>query len=369
MEIDYLKKIVKHYNFMKGDKIFFLYFSFVTLLTGLIFSCDESRDRQLDITTSVVERKDFSKSVELNGISQKIDSVFLPASILIHDNYLVLTDKAGSKSIHIYEIERNKLLYKGGYIGKGGGPEELILPWKIFNADDRNIGVYDPELKKILKIDIDSLVRFKNGITSLSFNPITYGVSIYGSDLVYFNPIDPTARLFRSTIGKSETIKYGKLSTPGKSWGKLDSDFETNYKFHYARLESFSDVFLVSYYRIPFFEIYDLRKGTRISLEIFDDLPPIERFNRGTYISSSQVTENFIYILYMNGLTDAKPRNNEIFVFDHKGNPVNKLVLDQDIFEFRVFEEKELFVLASEINGKDFDLIRYKLENSLKSSF
>ena len=64
----------------------------------------------------------------------------------------------------------------------------------------------------------------------------------------------------------------------------------------------------------------------------------------------------------MNGLTDAKPRNNEIFVFDHKGNPVNKLVLDQDIFEFRVFEEKELFVLASEINGRDFDLIRYKLE-------
>ena len=86
---------------MKDVKIFFLYFSFVTLLTSLIFSCDETRYRQLDITTSVVERKDFSKSIELIGISQKIDSAFLPASILIHDNYLILTDKAGSKSIHI----------------------------------------------------------------------------------------------------------------------------------------------------------------------------------------------------------------------------------------------------------------------------
>ena len=74
----------------------------------------------------------------------------------------------------------------------------------------------------------------------------------------------------------------------------------------------------------------------------------------------NEFVDEYIYALYSGRklLDDRITKGNEVYVFDYKGNPVKKLILDKDISFFDISKENKMYAISVDILSQllKFDL-------------
>lgn len=342
------------------------YRGYISLLVVFLSFCDSKRERNFSESTAVILKEDFSLVESYVGKSQihLLDSVYNPKSLLVVDNLLIVSDKSGEYLTHIFDIERREVdqeKYLGRFLKKGSGPEEAILPYRLFTPKGQNdFAVFDPDLRKVLIVDVDSLLLDGSGVLDKGLNFQGSGVFISDSTILHLDAFDTTARLFIKDHSSNTIAKFGSLPRIIKGNDYINS-LELEYYKNLARLEVNEDVVLITYVNIPFMEIFNLKENTRISLDIFSAVPAKENFNRNMYIGASQITDKYIYVLYMNEDQSAFPTSRDIYVFDHLGNPVKKIRLDIAVFEFQIIDGTYIYGLTLNHKGNDYDLLKFQI--------
>jgi hypothetical protein len=137
---------------------------YFVILISIISSC-KNEDLSLILGESTImlpdgeiENIEILNSEHFAGIS---DSLFRPTTILIiDDQYLVISDIASKKALHLYDPINDKYIINFGE--RGFGPGEIQVPWKFYHPESSTIGVYDIEQNKTLEFDILSILSGVN---------------------------------------------------------------------------------------------------------------------------------------------------------------------------------------------------------------
>ncbi|MFC3416183.1 BF3164 family lipoprotein [Algoriphagus hitonicola] len=334
---------------------------FLLLLISTLLSCKEN-NRNLVNSTYKIQENDFSEidSLKSTPLSQISDSLFIPTTLTVVDDHLIISERTGDSLLHLINLENNKREeYLGRYLRKGDGPKEARLAWKLFPIGKKDFGLYDADLRKVMRFYVDSLIMTNESTEEFQLDFYGNGISILDSNFYYLNANDRSSRFFAKNISNGKVKGFGSLPKL-KNDKYIQDERDKNYQLEFARLERFEQRFLITYYNIPYLEIYDLKKKSQIGIEWFDPMPGPKELGRRTYFASGQILDNKIYLLSMAGNPNARPRNNEIFVLDSEGNPLQKLVLDTNIFEFQVYNDI-IFALTSDTNSSDFQLIKFRM--------
>lgn len=339
----------------------FLTSFFLLILISTLLSCKEN-DRNLLNSTYKIQDGDFLEvdSLESTPLTQISNSLFIPTTLIVVDDHLIISERTGDSLLHLINLDNNgREEYLGRYLRKGDGPKEARLAWKLFPIDKKDFGLYDAELRRVMRFNLDSLKMTNESTAEFQLDFYGNGISVLDSNFYYLNANDRSSRFFSKNISKGNVKGFGSLPKL-KTDNYIQDERDKNYQIEFSRLERFEQKFLITYYNIPYLEIFDLERKNQIGIEWFDPMPGPKELGRRTYFASGQILENKIYLLSMAGDPSARPRNNEIYVLDSEGNPIQKLVLDTNIFEFRVHNDI-IYALTSESNASDFQLIKFQI--------
>lgn len=319
---------------------------FMTVLECLTYAlCQAQQENKL---------KTFDKSISLERIDIPDFSEYVPASLGILDNYLVLIDKYKSPQINFFSLRDLSLV--GSYGNKGQGPGEFKTPFYHGQFEKKGGRIYywlhDMARNRLVKLDLEkSLKDIAYEYETLTVLPpdIYIPLSIYqtsnktlvgtsnsgnGRWFVY-NQIDKTL-LWQENFPEvsqvpTEPIKKGMLYY-GAISGSSDLTRFVNITRFFRRLDFFND------------------SGKLLNSTVFDTkgkpepnfsnpnifLPPGTMY----YYFDIQSTDNYIYVLNYDKPMEQEDTLNQvkIDVFDWQGNPVVQFVLNEHLMNFAVDE-------------------------------
>lgn len=335
---------------MKKSLLF--YFISITLL-----SCD-SKKTTLNGSPTLKFKDDstiesvFLKYSELNQITE---SLLHPNKMIICNNYLILNEKKGNKPLHVISIPHDKYLGKFG--NKGKGPGELLIPWRFSVSDKVLLVILDPQLKKIIDYDIDSLVLNQKFNKEYKLNPNARlnSASIYSDKIYYPDQNNQKFQLYESDFYGTNNKGYGNMLIKDEKFhkkmilGDLSRSIMVNKK----------NIFAFSFYNYPLIRIYNIEENKWVSIVgPEEDIQLFENFNFSTVAYADiRITNKHIYALYKGGEKNA----NTIFVFNSEGQTIKKLSLEKGIITFDIFEDKFIYGISNDDDG--YKLLKYEVQN------
>jgi hypothetical protein len=336
----------------------------ILVTTVWFFGCKEE-DHIISNTTrftkdSFKETQNLS-SIPLQNIS---DSLFIPNTIYIEGNYLFISERTSDAIMHIVKVPDDEYLGTRGT--RGAGPGELLNSWKFFSPETGTIGVFDPELGKAVLYNMDTLLHENRYYSEYLHRDMVYsnGVTIQGNELYFLsNHNKPEARLysFDLTLKEDSIKKYGELPKLNKPYPNFSPEDERQILSH-SKLTNKENLLVMSYYNVPLVEIYDLSKDRQISISGPDELPSPDLFGDLRYYYGSYISDNYIYLLYIEDKTEFTFTSTTVFILDHDGAPVKKLVLDREIFQLAVYEDRFLYGLIHAKDGSEYALVKFLIE-------
>lgn len=303
----------------------------------------------------------FKNLHELKGI--------IPKQIHAIDSTLIIFNFARNRKGHCffnYSLGDNKL--SKGYLAYGRGPSEVIGPFTS-RVKDGKLWMHDLTLKKIMSIDINKALKDSvHTFNSYSAQDYHYKVDIIDS-LHYLSVGDITSL---SKIQLIDLLSEKKIKEYGKFTLLDDAPIDAvkdGYQSFILSKPSGSMVVL-PYRHEDIIEIHDLKMDTSIAVQgpdqIILDFKSTKRKNgnifmvdentRKTY-GAPAVTDKFIYLPYSGSRRGERSEEdrfkwryfNVIHIFDWKGNPIKRLVLDNYISSITVSEDdKTLYSFNAE---------------------
>ncbi|MBN3584345.1 hypothetical protein JYB64_18265 [Algoriphagus aestuarii] len=307
----------------------------------------------------------FNEIIEISGsvLNQISDSLLIPTSIHIVDKYLFITETASDNFLHVVEIPNKEYLGIKGTIG--AGPGEILMPWKIISSEKTNVGIFDTELGKIVFFNIDSLIRDKPHTFEYLNKDLNYSNSVVvkGMDLFYLgNPNKTDARFYNISMNSDfkEVKKFGELPRSTNKYPNLTPSEEQEV-ISFANLLNKGDIFIIPYYKVPFLDIYNLKNNKKTSIFGPDELPDIEHIGDIRFYYSSFVTDNFIYLLYIDEKLEHSIFGQTVLVFDFEGKPIKEYKLNLPISQIAIYNDEELYGLAYGSDSTEYRLIQYDL--------
>ncbi|MCH7413642.1 TolB-like 6-bladed beta-propeller domain-containing protein [Belliella sp. R4-6] len=339
------------------------YFS-VMIFLSFLFSCDhKSEGIFYESATVIFHENDFHENrfIKANILNQFSDSLFRPSTMhLINNSFLAINEVKSNSVLHLVKVPQDE--YLGRFGSKGNGPGEILVPWKFLNSKGGRFGVFDIEQKKVVEYNTDSLL-LKNiyyDEFKLRSNARSNGVIIHRDKIFFTDTNNLNARLFSTDMDGSNLISYGKLPEVGSNYPEIQVN-EVNEVAELARLANHGDKFVLTYYNIPLIQIFDLENNTWVSIVGPDKLPDFDDLGKTTYFGSVFINDQYIYASYYGREDSYENPSNIIFVFDHTGNIVKKIELEERVFEFVVFDDKYLYGLGRNVKSLDYALVKFEL--------
>lgn len=345
----------------------FTYIAFISIL----LSC-EKRELYITNNTHTFRTDGFEKTEHLIGenLEEVSSQLFLPSRIFVSGDFLFCDERVTDSTLHIINIKKDR--YLGLFGARGAGPGEMLTPWKFFSSGNGEIGVYDVELGKALIYDIDTLLKENRPSREIIHRDMLWnnGIGLFGNNIILTGSVQQVqdSRFLKLALSDQHAglEKIGELPRLNKNFKGKKDDFsrvlEDDYRaLTFASLASKEDLFVMAYHLIPLIEIYNLGKNLRISISGPDDLPPFEVLGKPLYYSSPCITDKYIYVLYMEDIYSELEHSNTILVIDHDGSEVKKLILDIDIFQFTVYEDKYIYALTASLERSDHAILKFKI--------
>jgi len=314
------------------------------LVLIIFFSCKKEINHiQKNATVTFVEN-DFKSVLNLESIELTVvnDSVYFASRVIIDDDFLYICEEKTDKFLHAIKLPTDE--YIGIFGNKGKGPGEILASWALSSPEKGRLLVLDPKQKKVVELTVDSLMKkniFKREY-KLGESTHCHDVIIYNEKMYFTDQNNDEYRMSESDLEGEEVKGYGKLPQNDKfstseNKGKVSRTFMVNNK----------NIFAFSYFYYPLIELYDIDKNEWVSIVGPDNEIPSPKFvNRELVYGNIRITDDYIYVLYLG--RKGKMEMNVIFVFDHKGLPIKKLILEKNIFSFDVYKDKFIYGLNYE---------------------
>ncbi|MHA7129650.1 BF3164 family lipoprotein [Algoriphagus namhaensis] len=342
------------------------YFAIIILFN---LAC-ESKDKFVVENSVSFSHDDFQFELHLNGkdFVDVSDSLFQPSLLFIQGDNLLINDEVTNNTMHVVDLKSKVYLGRRGK--RGAGPGEALNIWTFFSVGKDTLGLFDTEQGKILLYDMDSLIRYDNGLLmEYSNRDLVYSKSVIinNRDLLFLgNPLKNATAKSRFYVTDLLNSKYslegiGDLPKPGGA--TLDQvSKEWRAKFIDARMNGFENIIVILYENHPYLEIFNFANGEKIGLAGPDLFPNENFFGEICYHSLSYVTSEYIYILYVTNREYADYNSNTILVFDHSGKPIMKLILDKNIYSFAIHNDRDLYGLTENLDSFEYNIIKYEFD-------
>lgn len=343
-------------------KSIFLIFNILVLN----ISCKRETNIKQDKTSNVILDQNFLskqnlKSITLENISDSLLFTTLP---YIKDDYLFISEKKSDHLLHSISIPNDN--YLGKYLNSGSGPGEGLIAWTLYENQGL-LGVYDDKQKKLIEFEVDSSnneMKFKNEYR-LPSSIISGRAYHFDNQIYYLSHYDNQIYAMQSTDLKGQNIKgYGQLPTVDKKEFNVERD-KNLVNVYNAILDHNKGTFVIGYQFMPILKIFNSKNNKWITINGPDDyVPTLETIYKQIFYSYVKITDKYIYALYdgRDNVKEGPERQNSnlIYIFDHQGKPVKKLILDKGIFSFAIYKDSYLYGLRLNEIG-EFKLIKAKI--------
>ena len=326
-------------------------------LLVIAFSCNKQTKKSFQKNNTINFTNDSFNTVsrlnseELKKIS---DSILVSYRIKIDKNYIYLNEIKSNKFLNIIKLPEEDFI--GAFGNKGKGPCETIVAWDIDKSDSGTLLILDPKQKKVVEFNVDSLINKKACANEYKLNDKSYYHKVLKkkNKLYYTDENNREYRFFESDLNGENIKGHGIIQTnitfknPRKNLtGNINNVFMVNHE----------NLFVFGYYYYPLIELFDIETKEWKSIVGPTNEIPDDNFKQGNFIySSTRITNKYIYALYA-GKSDSIDVN-IIFVFNLKGEPIKKLILDKGIFNFDVYNDKYIYGL----NFADSNILKFKID-------
>ena len=346
----------------------------VILFMIIILSCTRNN-------VSVKEFDEFEHKVNLIHTDIITPPVlFMVGGMVLLDSVLITVDLKSNTFLQAFKVPTFD--YIGGYITKGNGPKEEIFIYPYMQPIDGNKFLYQCTGKiKIAnfnlvknEIEVEYNVKLPGKLINLNqafkLENLYYGCDLHSKstqEFVGYNPVNNNIFDFGHTYPKVETKTEGQIRT--MLFAKA------------IAVKPDKSLFACVYDKFPILRIYSkdgtLKTETRYINDQDFPFALVERNPSKDMLDNImqnyrkvKVTDRFIYALYIGktqrelnkkgaGLDDF---SNEIHVWDWKGNPIKKILLDENIFSFCV-DPNDKYLICSSLNSID-KLYKYTLNGT-----
>lgn len=336
---------------------------------SLLISCKESRKEYDPIDL-------FSSKKELIGEEVQIPNLHIgnPGDAISMDSLLIISDMADEKFLHIIDIKNKKSIGKFGR--RGRGPGELITPSSLQRVDEKNISLYDPNLKKLFIYNIDSLIEEED---YLPHEMIDFKDKGYKNTKVY---LLNGSSLFLS-IGLFDDGRYALFDSDGGLIQKKFSFPDDNLKMESEHLpwvyqgniviKASYDKFVFNTFDGGILEICEIKNNDLIKIKDIHAFFPrysassgevrMDKDNKRGFIHTS-TGENKIFALYSGKSFEEYGRSffpgENILSFDWNGTPLTHYVTENSL-KLITFNEMtgELFGIEMEVEPR---ILKFKLK-------
>ena len=321
------------------------------LLLFIAAACSQKEDTVL---------ADF-KTCEIYSISPidsiKTDSygILMPEAIVKHNNYLVLKKHATKNHIDIINMDTNEAIH----IAKKGRAKNELINIGSFQYINGYLNVYDPNLRKYIKYNLDSTIVSGNECIhhrQFDFSNVSKDGALIPSVLYEYHDSF-------ITVGLWETNSWYRIMS-------IDGIFNDGVeRIQFKELESYSALEQSSFHipsvltvnhsvnkvvsalcMAPALSVSNIQKGKLIETSRKVYSPPIiepvrkENMPMLKYDASNKrafcgihSTDNYIYALYSGKRLDSSEPSyqcNYLLIYDWKLNPISMYIMDQSINSF-----------------------------------
>jgi hypothetical protein len=343
------------------------------LLILLIFiSCNNNRvDRNQTIFVKSL------KTTSLIGRNICISNVFEPNSLTVQDSFLIIVDAKSEYCFHIYNTKTFKLVNEFGK--RGRGPDEFINP-VITSIKSENDGyrddliIYDRTRRRLSQINISNKIsnpqyKIKSELLPkqmLNVTNIIYrndSIALYipydegnpGRFSIYnFNKESRTFTPYLPKLGfKVNPVNLYPIYATSSSCVNINKNRFVAIPALLSELDFFN--LAGEYLHSSVIERCNEIKYAKNEKIIFD-MPGVSY-----YFTNVLSVNDTIYAL-ITGKKYPDFRNkttSEIFVFDWDGKPIEKFLLDREIYLFSYDRNNNSFIGYSP-NDQEFPFIKYE---------
>jgi hypothetical protein len=328
---------------------------------GSLMACGRQQNYFADNVLSV---KEFDTVEKLEGTIFMEDE-YGQYNIICLKDYFVITSVQREYRFFAYSYAGDSL---GGFGTQGPGPNELMnIVLNGVDFENNRFWINDVSKARLCEIDVkQSLERgectFNRTVKNLSFSLnalyindtllISEGRKANNYSVIWTNPGS-------ETVIKDED-EYRKDLSAGED--------PFSYYRSLWRVKPDKKRMVASMFAINQLNFMDLLSGERFSLAIFKSVPGLEQIvdkkseiEKWTYYCDLEVTENYVYALYMNqshGDVLNVEKEQEIHVFDWEGKALHRYILPHYIKDFTV-NEKESAIYG--LTALDEKIYKYTL--------
>jgi hypothetical protein len=312
-------------------KIFAIFAMFV------FTSCINNMDL---FTENSIEIKDFKQEKKLTG-TILIENEYGHFNIAHVDKYLILFSVLREHFFYVYNINGDSL---GAFGIRGQGPNDLINIQWCGQYYGTNMWINDVSNVRLCAVNItQSLVQkkcmFDAIVKNLNFSVNSF---VWNDSLLISEQMRDNFYLIRTNI-------YTKRTSEEKLYNYSSQHLFSTYKSIW-RMKPDGSKMAAAMQSINMINILDIKNNDRLSLIVNPPMTNLENIvdrNTGlekrTYYVDMDVTDNYIYTLFMNQAYDESymiEKEMEIHVFDWQGNPQYKYIIPQYITAFAIDESR-----------------------------
>lgn len=323
----------------------------------------------------------FPQDVPLSGERFVIKGEFLrfPFRIRQKGDYVYILDMHGERNFcHI--LNRDKMTIVASFASRGNGPEEILQAMDLHVVSEDSIWLYDTNKREMTLWGYSSkyrtallkgCIQFENSIENSSNCSWKCDSVFFFTDRSGHNRIlmvDKFGEIEKhiGTIPSGNKVSNNRLGILAQAWNSY-----VHYNPHHQLLVTATQLGEV-------IEIYSLDTNTRQVVVGPYGEPQYATTNDGCAIPSGimgfsdvQITDKYIYtVFHGRSFKDiikdplGTPDGGEfIHVYDFKGKPICRLILDHAIYGIDVDEENGV-IWATDVNSEE-QIVKYKIPNLL----
>lgn len=308
--------------------------------------------------------------------------LFKPMNILLLKDALVVIDFKSDYFFHVFSYPG--FTYSGSFVHRGHGPEEETFIHPSLQQTGENQFAcqtinfihrveYDPASERLAiteSLEVPGNLFELQQLFPLGDRYVAWNSSDdFSTELMAYNPSGDKSSSFGAP-----PPDYGRELSVAQQ--KMISDKIFSVRSDQTR-------FAALYYYFPILRIYaadgSLLKETRFNnhqlfpeAAITENRTPLQNNQLMNNYQNIMSTDKHIYGLYSGKTHEERSENNhsdfsnEIHVWDWEGNPIRKILLDQEIYSFDVTTDDRILV-GSSLHHMD-QLFRYELPGDLEIS-
>ena len=343
--------------------ILFLFFSF-------FLSCHSEKEKNVRI-----EINKFPLEEKLAALVINVPPFILaPGSLFITGNHFVVVSPRKDILFDIFSYPDFQYQFSSGM--KGGGPDDfsLMMDRRCPVPTEKGFNVFFTDSKKYREVGIDDKNKRVYTIREYNYNFDNTDAIVNG-----FMPLNDSIIVYNS--GFTGNTEYKLLNTykkeivsfsPYPQWTThMPDENEALIYLKGSTAKPDGEKFASFYAYFKRWRIFD-NKGN-LEQEIQVNIPPLtadfsDRKNRYTYYGYPFSTDKYIYVCCRNQKNGgALGDNTELQIWNWKGKPVAKYILDKYISCFTIDEQKNVLYGLNSDEGNEDKIFSYNFSDQIFS--